>query len=111
MSIKYGRLPNPLKTVVESSPVSDRDYEAYQLDIISRWYRLRQMGKLYPLLQSGTHLYRFDPVLRWDDPFKTLVSWEDLYKDVAEAEGDVIITRKPVDSQRDRAERYIKRLG
>lgn len=60
------------------------DWDRDQLDLISRWYNLRKQGKLYPLIQIGNTLYKFDPINRWDG--REHLDWNQLAQDVVAAE-------------------------
>jgi hypothetical protein len=40
-------------------------YETQQL--LTRWYRLRKLGRLFPLIQKWNKLYRFNVVERWNN--------------------------------------------
>jgi len=63
-----------------------------EIDIISRWYRLRKMGLLYPIIHTtGFNLYTLGP-LGWDG--KESLSWEKLEADVKAAESVIITVKK-----------------
>ncbi len=67
------------------------DWDRDQIDLISRWYRLRKMGLCRPLIHTG-QLYTFDnPSDPWGS--REFLSWEKLYDMVLEAELNL---KKPI---------------
>jgi hypothetical protein len=79
--------------LMKPSPASDWDSD--QIQLVCRWYRLRRMGLLYPILHSGgTAIYTFTDL---SDPWgsRQHLGWDVLGRDVEAAES-VMITRKEI---------------
>ncbi len=72
------------------------------LDLLTRWYRLRQQGKLFPLLQEWSKLWRFDPVGRWEDRWEITI--DELRREVEREERSgvivVVVEKKDVGVER-----------
>jgi len=74
------------------------DWDADQQRLITRWYRLRREGKLYPLLHADSGcVYTYTDAA---DPWGTSepLDWNKLKRDVDEV--DVIVTKKEPKSDR-----------